>query len=222
MEQSAETGAPMIPVVENKQKNGNGLKIATAIACVVAVCGIGFGIYGMIQSSQKDSQISDLKTQINNTTASADGINQSVKNNSFELFSSNNDGNISFSLSGYQEPVGEVDYGWVHIDDEHNMKIIVGQTKTTLLEEKRIVLAYYIKQASYEQDGDMKRFNGYTPYVYYVKDDGSVYRIRVDLDTSIPEKIDNHKDIVSIFSSSNPDSPVTMIDIDGKIYQDVK
>ena len=34
------------------------------IACVVAICGIGFGVYGMIQSSQKDNQISDLKVQI--------------------------------------------------------------------------------------------------------------------------------------------------------------
>ena len=63
MEQNTEAGTPMTPV-ENDKKSGNGLKIATAIACVVAACGIGFGVYGMIQSSQKDSQISDLKVQI--------------------------------------------------------------------------------------------------------------------------------------------------------------
>lgn len=62
MEQNA---AAAMPVMDSgNQKSGNGLKIATAIASVVAVCGIGFGIYGMIQSSQKDSQISDLKVQI--------------------------------------------------------------------------------------------------------------------------------------------------------------
>ena len=64
MEQNVDASAPVTPVVENKQKGGNGLKIATAIACVVAVCGIGFGVYGMMQSSQKDDQISDLKVQI--------------------------------------------------------------------------------------------------------------------------------------------------------------
>ena len=64
MEQNAESGAPMTPVVDNKQKSGNGLKIATAIACIMAVCGIGFGVYGMMQSTQKDSQISDFKNQI--------------------------------------------------------------------------------------------------------------------------------------------------------------
>ena len=66
MEQNSDTSAPIAPVVENSEQNGggNGLKIATAIACIVAVCGIGFGVYGMIQSSQKDNQISDLKAQI--------------------------------------------------------------------------------------------------------------------------------------------------------------
>ena len=64
MEKNVDASAPVTPVVENKQKGGNGLKIATAIACIAAVCGIGFGVYGMIQSTQKDSQISDLKNQI--------------------------------------------------------------------------------------------------------------------------------------------------------------
>ena len=64
MEQNADTGVPVTPVVENKQKSGKGLKIATAIACIVAVCGIGFGVYGMLQSLQKDNQISDLQNQI--------------------------------------------------------------------------------------------------------------------------------------------------------------
>ena len=86
----------------------------------------------------------------------------------------------------------------------------------------QVVLAYYIRQASYERDGEIKRFNGYTPYVYYVKSDGSVYRIRVDSDSSDPEKIDNRKDIVYIFPSSNPDSPVTMVDINGNVFQDVQ
>ena len=68
MEQNVDASTPVTPVapvVENKQKGGNGLKIATAIACVVAVCGIGFGVYGMMQSAQRDSQISDLKVEVN-------------------------------------------------------------------------------------------------------------------------------------------------------------
>ena len=64
MEQNNDAGVPMTPVADSKQKSGNRLKIITAIACVVAVCGIGFGVYGMTQSSQKDGQISDLKERL--------------------------------------------------------------------------------------------------------------------------------------------------------------
>ena len=64
MEQSTNTGASVMSAVNNQQKSGNGLKIATAIACFVAVCGIGFGVYGMMRSAQKNNQISDLKVQI--------------------------------------------------------------------------------------------------------------------------------------------------------------
>ena len=66
MEQNTETSMPIMPVMENKQKGGNGLRITTVVACVVAICGIGFGVYGMIQSTQKDSQISDLLVQVEN------------------------------------------------------------------------------------------------------------------------------------------------------------
>lgn len=51
MEQNIDTSAPVTPatpVVNNKQKNNNGLKITSAIACVLAACGIGFGVYGMM------------------------------------------------------------------------------------------------------------------------------------------------------------------------------
>ena len=39
--------------------------IIAAVACFAAICGIGFGIYGMVQSSQKDAQIADLKNKNN-------------------------------------------------------------------------------------------------------------------------------------------------------------
>lgn len=73
MEQNVDTGVPITPAIDNsKQNGGNGLKIATAIASIVAVCGIGFGVYGIMQSSQKDSQISTLNSEIT-------GLKQSVE-----------------------------------------------------------------------------------------------------------------------------------------------
>ncbi len=64
MEQNSDTGVPVAPIVENKQKNGNGLKITTAVACIVAVCGIGFGVYGMIQNNSSSTEIENLKNQM--------------------------------------------------------------------------------------------------------------------------------------------------------------
>lgn len=64
MEQNANAGAPVVPTVENKQKNSNGLKIAIVIAYIVAVCGVGLGVYGIIQSAQKDDQIADLRARL--------------------------------------------------------------------------------------------------------------------------------------------------------------
>ncbi|MBR3172881.1 hypothetical protein IKF21_03185 [Candidatus Saccharibacteria bacterium] len=86
MEQNSDNGVPVAPMVENKQKSGNGLKIAAAIACIVAVCGIGFGIYGMIQSSQKDTQISDLKVEINDRSTKIEELETEVSdlNNKIE------------------------------------------------------------------------------------------------------------------------------------------
>ena len=64
MEQNADTGVPVAPMAENKQQNGKWLKIVTAIACVVAVCGIGFGIFGIIQNTSSNTEIENLKNQI--------------------------------------------------------------------------------------------------------------------------------------------------------------
>ena len=58
------TSAPAMPTIDNKKSSG--LKIATAVAFIVAVCGISFGIYGMLQNSQKDKEIIDLQNQISN------------------------------------------------------------------------------------------------------------------------------------------------------------
>ena len=45
-------------------QNGKGMIIGMVCMAILAVGGIGFGVYGMLQSSQKDNQISDLKVQI--------------------------------------------------------------------------------------------------------------------------------------------------------------
>ena len=75
-----------MPVMDgNKQKNEKGWKIATIVASVVAVCGIGFGVYGV-------SQISDLKAQVDDANKTIDSLNASL--NSIH----SGDGNIDNQL----------------------------------------------------------------------------------------------------------------------------
>ena len=62
MEQSAITTMPIMD--SGKQKDKKGLMIITIITSILAVCGIGFGVYSLMQSMQKDRQISDLKAQL--------------------------------------------------------------------------------------------------------------------------------------------------------------
>ena len=62
MEQDPTTTEPIIN--NNTPNNKKGWIIATAIISIIAVCGIGFSIYSVVQSSQKDNQISDLENQV--------------------------------------------------------------------------------------------------------------------------------------------------------------
>ena len=115
MGQNTDTGIPVVPTVGNNQNSRNGLKITTAIACVVAVCGVGFGVYGMVQNSQKDNQISDLKIQIKEddggiTTIETDRIEVNEGSSTITISDSISDGDnevkaiveeISDTVDGY-------------------------------------------------------------------------------------------------------------------------
>ena len=60
--QNAATAAPVAE--DNSQSKGKGWTAATIIACVVAACGVGVGVYGMLRSLQKDGQISNLSDMV--------------------------------------------------------------------------------------------------------------------------------------------------------------
>ena len=63
-----EEQSPVPPITQiETPKTNKGWKLATIITSVVALCGIGFGVYEMIQ---KDKTTSDLKVQIENKDGS--------------------------------------------------------------------------------------------------------------------------------------------------------
>ncbi len=76
MEQDMTTAMPQMDMGgAPQQKSGKGLKIATALMTIIALCGIGFGVFGMMQSQKKDDKASDLKVQIKN----ADGTTTALE-----------------------------------------------------------------------------------------------------------------------------------------------
>lgn len=81
--------ATMPAMDSGKQKEEKGWKIATAIASLVAVCGIGFGVYGMVQNSQ----LPDLKVQIKEE----DGTVKAVEASEIEA---STDGGAVVTISG--------------------------------------------------------------------------------------------------------------------------
>lgn len=72
------------PVVNNKPDNK--FKIATIIVSIIAICGIGFGVYEFLDNNHKSqkitdlqSQITDLQNQINQINTKPNGTNQKIK-----------------------------------------------------------------------------------------------------------------------------------------------
>lgn len=225
MEQNTPAAMPVID--SGKQSNGKGLKIATAIASVVAVCGIGFGVYGMIQSSQKDSQISDLKVQIKEDdgtittietpeieTNTSDGTTVTITDtvvDGYKNFADNLAKNYAATVFGYY-------YHWTgsdnvkrtvaaRVENSHLTITDIDGGSVVIAEADGIISAYFVEIG-----------NGGVPYIYLVKKDGSVARIDISENGSRTiENLDGYEKIVSIFGGG--DLYAHLIDINGNVYK---
>ncbi len=227
MEQNTEAGVPMTPVVNSKQKSGNGLKIATVVACIMAVCGIGFGAYGMMQSSQKDSQISDLKVQIKDsndkiTTLEAnldEGVNggDTVITDGYQVFSNNMAKNYTATIFGYYYHYTGSDNVkrtvTARVDNSHLTIIDVDNGSAIIAEADDIISAYFIGLG-----------NGGVPYFYLIKKDGGIARINISENgPRVIENIDGYEKIVSIFGCGDAGlcgaNHASLVDINGNVYE---
>ena len=214
MEQNADTGAPVVPVMDNKQKDGNGLKIATAIACVVAVCGIGFGAYGVIQVSDKDNQISNLKTQI-------EKLETVEKNEESTITDIDIDGSYageSFSANVLTsiKNLGDTTYGFKSINSGNGtVYAYINSNGDLILEkDKKYTVASNVIFADFLWEG-----NGGAPSLYFVKDDGSVgvvKNVTYDTESPTPEEVAIASKAVSVKNiTTQAGHKVVVIDIDG-------
>lgn len=215
MEQSSDTSVPIAPVVENnKQNGGNGLKIAMAIACIVAVCGIGFGVYGVIQVSDKDNQISNLKTQIEKFEA----VEKSEEPIIIDTDTNKSDGSESFSANILTniKKLGDTTYGFKSINSGNGtVYAYINSNGDLFLEkDKKYTVASNVIFADFLWEG-----NGGTPSLYFVKDDGSVGVVKnVTYDTESPtsEEVAIVSKAVSVKNiTTQAGHKVVIIDIDG-------
>ena len=60
-----EATAPITaPTKDDKKQNGNGLKIGLIVMAILTVCGIGFGVYELLNNNSKAEQIKELQAKI--------------------------------------------------------------------------------------------------------------------------------------------------------------
>ena len=67
------------PIAGDNKKSGNGLKIVTTLAIILALGGAGFGVYEMMQSSGKDSQIKEKDEKISSLKAQIDALSTTTE-----------------------------------------------------------------------------------------------------------------------------------------------
>ena len=218
MEQNAETSVPMTPVVESKKKNGNGLKIATAIACVVAVCGIGFGVYGIMQTSQKDNQISDLKTKIEQLETSKNDDESTIVNTDNDA--NNSDKSFSTNILTNIKTLGDLVFGFKSYNDGNAVFYEYIDSNGDLILEKGKDKKYIVASNVIYADFLWESNNG-VPSLYFVKNDGSVGAVKniTFVDTQDPEIKDVaiSSKAVSVKNVSNPGGlhKIIVVDTDG-------
>ncbi len=216
MEQNTDAGVPVVTMADNKQNNGNGLKIVTAIACAVAVCGIGLGVYGMMQSSDKDGQISDLKTRIdkletvdsvnNNGTISTDTtIIEDDNNDSFAANVLNSIKNLNGSTFGFKSSNFGNGTVYAYINSDGSL-ILENNEKHDIASD--VIFADFLWEG-----------NGGAPSLYFVREDGSVGVIKnvtYDINSPVVEEVSSNQKAVSVKNvTTQGGHKVVIVDVDG-------
>ncbi len=215
MEQSAGVGAP---TAENKQKSGNGPKIAMAIACIVAICGIGFGVYGVMQISDKDSQISNLKTQIEKLEKSEKKEEPVVIDKDTNEGGSNNpfSANILTSI----KKLGDSTFGFKSTNSGNGTAYAYINSNGDLIleKDKKYTVAQNVIFADFLWKGTAA-----APSLYFVKDNGSVGVVKdvvYDTKSPTPEEVTVTSKAVSVKNiTTQGGHEVVVIDVNGNFIK---
>ena len=215
MEQNLDTSAPTTPMAKNnKQTGGNGLKITTIVACIAAICGIGFGIYGMMQVPDKNNQISNLKTQIQKFETAEKDKEPTIID--IEANESDDDKSFSANILTNIKNLGDSTYGFKSSNFGNGTVYAYINSNGDLVLEKdqKYIVAPNVIFADFLWEG-----NGGAPSLYFVKDDGSVgvvKNVTHDTESPIVEDISTTSKAVLVRNITTQDGhKIVIIDTDG-------
>ncbi len=200
--------------------------IPIIICAVLALGGIGFGIYGMISSSHKSSEISSLqeqltqqepaptKPEIETTTPETpkEEITTPETPDPYAVFASNLAKNYHGTVLGqYYHWTGSdnVEYTMsADVDENNHLQIIdLNNNQQIIAEADNIISVYFVKLG-----------NGGVPYFYMISKNGQVSRLDIsDTSSHTIENLNDYTNIVAVMQGG--DLRAWLIDIDGNIYK---
>lgn len=214
------------------------MKIAICILAVLAIGGIGLGVYGLIQNSQKDTKITSLEADIedlkNTTTPTITENAVNVEPEKPEETTAKEDASKSenevtdASAVAYQKFAGNMvknnrmDIGghyWHYTGTKNEQKDTIASLQDGHLTIK--ASEPYTPVIAEADDVIYVDFltigNGAVPYYYVIKRDGTVARIcMAETSERKFEDVAGYTKIVSIYGGM--DLMVHFIDIDGNVY----
>jgi hypothetical protein len=234
------------PSAPTNKKENSGLKIATIICAVLAVAGLGFGVYEYLQNGQKAIKISELTAKLDlikketNTELVEREENGTIRtyvkptetSSSFAVFSKNLAGtqrsvhfepsrvfyNCDVAEQSGSDFCGYFVFGSISIDEENNLKISLGQTKQILAlqTEASNVLSAAYVEHSTYDTGNQTFHGTVSQYIYYTDLSGDVYRIKLTEDEPLP--IEHLEEYKEIAFIENTSLGALLTDINGHTF----
>lgn len=201
--------------------------IALVVCAILALGGLAFGIYGIITSNSKSSEISDLKAQnaekdqtiANLTTQQPETPGNDPTTpptepttNSYAIFADNLAKNHPEGVFGYYYHYTGTDNTkktmLARIDQNNHLTITdLDNNEHLIAEEDNVISVYFINVG-----------NSGTPYFYIIYKDGKISRICISEDTDHTiERLNDYNNIVSVIEGS--DLFAYLIDINGNVYK---
>lgn len=201
--------------ITDKPKSSKGMLIGMIICAVLAVGGVGFGAYGIIQEDQAKEQIADLKAKItqedgtattieNNTTKENTPIAEETNTLSYATYADH----VINSMSG-KVAIISVAKVTAKIDGKDNNHLTIKDREETItVEDDEVLSVIHLNGIG----------NGAVDYFYYIKRDGSVVEVQISEGIGFGEMrtIEGLSEIVTVIDGSG--YYPRFIDIHGNYY----